>query len=214
MPGYGDPPLLAPPSQAPDLGQLQTLLLAQLIMKLQDRDGESTELSGAGRTVRKLRKQQDRMTTEPRRVVNEYLSDFMQQMGPEPGDKWQVYHHNRHIQWGRIRGLQRCHYHVGHAMALLLRGEQVQAEAYLALLLRALHQVCLDGGAWDTAALFMPAADPIDKERFGGSHAQLEVVAAYREAIKKLGKSRHDGGKDKDGKDGKHGKKKEHDDGN
>ncbi len=32
----------------------------------------------------------------------------------------------------------------------------------------------------------MPVSDPVDKVRCGGSHAQLEVVAAYRDAVRKL----------------------------
>ncbi len=54
----------------------------------------------------------------------------------------------------------------------------------MAQLLRGLHQVCLDGG--DVASLLLPVAGDIGRARFGGSHAQLEVVSAYREAGRKL----------------------------
>ncbi len=75
-------------------------------------------------------------------------------------------------------------------------------------LLRCLHQVAIDDGSWSTSALLLPAADPIDKVRFGGSYSQLEVVAAYRGAVRKLEKL-HDG-QNKAGKGaGKNKKKKD-----
>ena len=52
--------------------------------------------------------------------------------------------------------------------------------------MKAIHQVVIDGGGWDTASLLLPCADPVTKVEFGGTQAELETAAAYREALKKL----------------------------
>ena len=67
--------------------------------------------------------------------------------------------------------------------------------------------MAIDDGHWSTASLLIPVPDPIDKVKFGGSHAQLEVIAAYREGLRKLEKAhaesdKKSGAKGK-GKDGK-----------
>ena len=142
-----------------------------------------------GRRSGELYRQHEMVTGRPKEIVAEYLRDIMTDMGIEASDNWQVWHHNRHISWGRFLGLQRCHWHVAHGLSFFLRGQVHEGQAYLTTLLRSLHQVCLDGGSWDTASLMMPVSDPIDKTRFGGSHAQLEVVAVYKDAVRKLEKA-------------------------
>ena len=57
-------------------------------------------------------------------------------------------------------------------------------------LLKALHQVSLDGGTWGDASLLLPVADPIRKRDFGASEAEIEVIAGYRRARQDLMKSR------------------------
>jgi hypothetical protein len=53
-------------------------------------------------------------------------------------------------------------------------------------MLRALHQVALDGGTWSTASLLLPRQDPIYREQFGATGEELEAIVAYQEAMKKL----------------------------
>ena len=70
-----------------------------------------------------------------------------------------------------------------------LRGARVQREGYhfQGPVLESIHQMVIDGGGWDTASLLLPRADPVTKVEFGGTQAELEMAAAYREALEKLG---------------------------
>jgi hypothetical protein len=92
---------------------------------------------------------------------------------------------------------------VSHALALLLRGKVLEGEAYLVQVLRALHQSALDDGEWESAGLLLPKADPIKKPVFGGTQSELEVIAAYKEALRKLEGKRGSGGGHKGDGDGK-----------
>ena len=113
------------------------------------------------------------------------------------------------------------HFHASHILGLMLKDRPRVAEAYLVQLLRALHQVAIDGGQWDTGTLLLPTPDPIYRYQFGGTEEDLEVIAGYQDTIEKLrkqewrppGNTDHDKDKDKDkdrppkgGKDDKGGK--------
>ena len=56
----------------------------------------------------------------------------------------------------------------------------------------------------------MPRSDPVSRPQFGGTQGELETIASYREAIRKLEKARFEpgghkkgAGKDKEDGDGK-----------
>ena len=56
----------------------------------------------------------------------------------------------------------------------------------MAQILKSLHQVALDQGAWLSAQHLLPGGDPIDRVAFGGSHQEMEAIAGYHDAIRKL----------------------------
>ena len=58
-------------------------------------------------------------------------------------------------------------------------------------MLRALHQVSLDGGGWQTAKLLLPRGDPLEKESFGASEKELEATVAYQEALRRITPNLH-----------------------
>ena len=68
----------------------------------------------------------------------------------------------------------------------MIKGRDYEAQAHMVQYLKAIHQVVIDGGGWDTASLLLPRADPVTKVEFGVTQAELETAAAYREALKKL----------------------------
>ena len=87
--------------------------------------------------------------------------------------------------------------------------------------MRALRQVVLDGGSWETAGLFLPRKDPCTPKRFAATEQDLETIVNYKEALKKVsgtGKGNHtdaDGdagagatGKEKTGRKGEKGGEK------
>ncbi len=164
--------------------------LAALLSEKESEGG----FAATGRSLRKLNKQQQRTLEQPGAVVREYLTETMERMGVEQGDIWRVYHYSSKVPWGRFRGLYRMHYHTSHILDLLLHDKPDQAAGYASQLCRALHQVSLDQGQWDAAALLLPRPDPLQRVVFGGSPAEMEVVAGYRDTIRKLGRSHADAG--------------------
>ncbi len=52
--------------------------------------------------------------------------------------------------------------------------------------MRALHQAAIDQGECENASLLLPKPDPIKKPVFGGTQAELDSVAAYRESLRKF----------------------------
>jgi hypothetical protein len=146
--------------------------------------------------LKKLHAQQARVYKAPGAIVSEYVAEVMAELAVEPGDAWGFHQYSMRIHWGKLRGLQRVHYHLSHILALSMRGEAQPAQAYMVQLLRCLHQVCLDQGSWEVGSLLLPKSDPLSRTEFGGTLAELEVVDGYREALKKLSKQ---GRKNEDG---------------
>ena len=157
-------------------------------------------LGSTGKSLRKLHRQQQRVMEQPAAVVQEYWNELCERTGAEPEDVFRVYHYTAKVNWGRFKGLQRVHFHVSHILDRLLHDRPDQAAAYAAQLCRAVHQVVLDGGGWDSASLLLPKTDPLQKTLFGGSQTEMEIVANYRDTLKKLEKAHGSGGGRPDGK--------------
>ena len=110
----------------------------------------------------------------------------MDKRGAEEGDSWQPWHFTIKISWGRLASLHRVHFHLSHILTLQLQGQNIQSQAYTVQLLRALRQVSLDGGGWQTAMLVLPKADPLQKEAFGATQREFEAIVACQEAMKQI----------------------------
>ena len=54
------------------------------------------------------------------------------------------------------------------------------------MLMRAIHQVAIDHGSWNTATALLPIADPLSRAEFGGTRKDLAAVYAYQESLAKL----------------------------
>ena len=149
-------------------------------MKKGDRHDENT----GGKAFRRAHAIRQRCEEQPEQVVSAYLDEVMDRVGAEPGDLWQPWMMTKQIHRGNMAGLHRVHFHLSHVLAFLLRGNQRQAEAYTVQLLRALHQVALDGGARTSASLLLPKQDPLYKQTCGEAEEELEAIVAYTEALK------------------------------
>ncbi len=66
-----------------------------------------------------------------------------------------------------------------------------------------LHQVALDEGSLESAALLLQRPDPINRPVFGGTQAELETGASHRKALRRLDRARQDGGGKGEGKKAK-----------
>jgi hypothetical protein len=114
---------------------------------------------------------------------------------------------DRALPFQKMYGLKRVHWHLSHVLTYSLAGRHAEAEAYMVQILRAIHQSVLDGGQWHTAVLLLPGEDPCQKESFGATERELQIIAGYRDAHRRITKPfGQDKGADKDGgdKDGDH----------
>lgn len=172
----------------PDQNQMMQQMMMQTLWQMSQRDETegSNGLTGAGKAHRRLHSMHDRVTNCPEAVVADYIEEWVNRLGLEPGDRWQMSDVTKSIAWGRLRGLHRCHFHASNVLNLMMKGKEKEALAYQVQFLRALHQVNLDGGVWTTAMWLLPKADPIDRPLFGDTAKELETIAAYQEALKKL----------------------------
>ena len=75
-----------------------------------------------------------------------------------------------------------------HVLKRQLKGQHKQAAAQNVRNLKALHQVALDGGEWKTGweLTFLP--NPLQKQRLGGTAAELEAIGAYQVALDSIDK--------------------------
>lgn len=165
-------------------GSDQVIMLA-LMELLQKQKGQGEEQAG-GKAVRRLQKLRGRVETEPEAIVGLYLQEIIDKLGTEPGDSFQPWMWTSRISWGKLAVLHRVHFHLSHILGLSLKSKNKQAEAYQVQLLRCLHQVSLDNGMWSTGSLLLPRPDPIYRESFGATEAELEAIVSYQEALKKI----------------------------
>ena len=104
-------------------------------------------------------------------------------------------------KFGKMVGLWRCHLALQEIVQLLADRDVDHAHAFAVSFAKALHQVALDRGSWDSAALMIPVADALEEPSFGGSERELAAVHSYRKAMRDL-KSKHvilEGASDDDG---------------
>jgi hypothetical protein len=196
-----------------DSASMQQMMMLWMMKNMEERDGDGTGLTGAGKALRRLHAMHEKCKQRPDQIVAEFVQEWMELLGVDAGDRWQMTDITAHIQWGKLLSLKRSHYHAAVIFELMLRNKNLEAQAYMAQYLRALHQCSLDGGQWGTAQHLLPRADPIDKTSFGGSHADLETISAYQDALRKLRRGissdlKEDGKGDKGGGKGKGGKPK------
>jgi hypothetical protein len=180
--GMGNVPL---PSFGADQQQNMQTLMMMAYMNQMSRQGQDGDMSGH-KAFRRVHKLKQRVYTQPEEVVNQYLTELVDRMGIETGDAWAVWQYTQKLPWGRNQGLMRAHFHASHCLQLSLRGQHRCAQAYLVQLCRALYQVALDRGSWETASLFLPRTDPAQRDMWGGTEQELEAAAAYNEAMRKM----------------------------
>ena len=138
-----------------------------MMMLNQMRKRDKHDGNTGGEAFRRIHAIRRRCEEQPEQLVSAYLDEVMDRVGAEPGDLRQPWRMTKQIHWGNMASLHRVHSHLSQVLALSLRGSQSQAEAYTVQLLRALHQVALDGGSWTSASLLLPKQDPLYKQTCG-----------------------------------------------
>jgi hypothetical protein len=122
----------------------------------------------------------------------------MTSFGAEPGEPWQYHNWSQQIAWGRMKGLERIHYHLSKILTLNVKGLTQPSMAYMIQLLRAINQTSLDQGSWETAEHRLPERDPLARVEFAGTEGQLETIFQYKDSLRKLRRGQGNADKDTD----------------
>jgi hypothetical protein len=212
-------------AQLSDLIQLKML---KMLGKLEDnKEGSSDDEDGRTRGFKGVRKLREKWKKQPQKIVRNFVERTKEELGvSDDRQVWRFRDLNRKLRpaFGKLVGIHKCHGLVMDIVQLMHDKEFKLAHAYAVQVSKALHQVGLDQGSWDTAQLLVPLPEASSSSKFGGDEMELEAVFAYRKSLRELSKKQYraekkgqaedeesedsDKDKDKDKKDdGKKGKK-------
>ena len=147
----------------------------------------SDKLRGKGfKGVRKLRRRYHR---HPRKLINSYVVRAKEIIGVHHRDqRWGFRDLSAKIKrtFGKMNGLWRCHLILQEVIQLQLADDHVHATALTCQLSKAIHQVAVDHGNWETALLLIPLPDAVGDTPFGGDEDELESIHAYMKSLREL----------------------------
>ncbi len=190
-----------------DMNAMVQMEMLHAIRRLGRRGGESDSEDEEGKpqtdkAFKGLHQMRRRYEKHPEKVIGEFVDRMRRELGvSHPHQYWKVADYSGRVQpqFGRLRGLYRCHYACAEALQEYLAGRPDHMAAQVALLLQCLHQVALDAGEWQNGALVMMHPDPLSRPEFGAGQTEMARIAAYRRALADLHKKQ--GGPKADEKD-------------
>jgi len=136
--------------------------------------------------VRKLRRRYHR---HPRKLINSYVIRAKDMIGVHHKDqRWGFRDLSAKLKrtFGKMNGLWRCHLILQEIIQLQLADDHIHATALTCQLSKALHQVAVDHGNWETALLLIPLPDAVGDTPFGGDEEELESIHAYMKSLREL----------------------------
>ena len=172
---------------------LASLEVLKLIREMRDDDrrrrAEETnddDLFGSGRAATSLGKamagmvrHRARIKEQPRKIVDEFRSDAMLELNIRAGEPWAYPDLAKRISWGHFQGLQRCYLLFANVLDLLDQGQSLQAQALTCQSMKAVHQCVLNNGSWKLGWPLTGLQDPLQRRKFAGSAAELELMADF-----------------------------------
>ena len=93
-------------------------------------------------------------------------------------------------------------------LQLMAAEDWPHARAYLVQCLKALHQVAVDHGKWETADLMLPLGEGQDLVHFAGSEREMQAVHGYKKAMTELKKGQGQAGQADDSEESDEEEKK------
>jgi hypothetical protein len=185
-------------ASSPHVGQppdLNALVQLEILRRLQSQGGddlfESTSVgqtgaAGIAKTLKSLHCLRRMVQDRPRPVIKEFVGRTKEMLGVSEGQAWTMTDLNKRISWGRHKGLQRTHFMLSEIFTLLDNGKLHAAQALTVQCMKATHQAQLDDGSWHTAWHLTMLRNPLERQRFGGTERELEVIASYAKALEDL----------------------------
>jgi hypothetical protein len=170
--------------------QLETLKILRKLQKRDDSSGDDVDgRTGGNRGLRGVQMLRERVEKEPERVIRDYISAVRLELGvTDPRQFWcfRDFSKKQLPRFGRMRGMYRCHVMSSKILQQLHEGRTARAGALLVQFQKAVLQMALDNGCWDSASLLWPGGDPLGQREFGGTEAEMKAVHAYRKSLQEL----------------------------
>ena len=129
-----------------------------------------------------------RLLKKPSKLLRAFDKGVVDELGAH-NTPWTYRDLNRAINWGKMRGLQRCHAVVGDILLALKMNQLGRGVVLSVQLLKALQQVVLDDGGWQVAMMLIPVPDPIYRKDFGGMEDEVQIISAHQKAVSDLKKN-------------------------
>ena len=208
--GGGGYPFAAPMGAPLDPQAALTLEMARQLQRLRRRrggnSGSGSSSSGVGSSsgrgdghsipskLKAVLRLRARVQKHPMRILTKYRAKCLQRLGiyalpngmlSAPYTHPQTSLHLRSA-FGRMTGLWRCHFMLGHILEKLEQGQTEQAAATCVQALKAVHQTALDGGSWNCSTLLLPYEDPLARDLFGGDEDEMMATAAWNRGVRDL----------------------------
>ena len=162
-----------------------------------DSDGDF-DLRGKGmKAVSTLNRLHEQIRKKPKRIVQLFEKEIIEELGIVPGQAWTVRDYVRRQPWGKFKGIQRCAVMDCAVYELLRTNQPEAATAQLVQNLKAKVQSVLAGGDWQASWLLTGLPDPLARKEFAGSKEEMAIISGYMEALaglkKKIKESSHAG---------------------
>ena len=152
-------------------------------------DSEPDDLRGRGmKAVSTLQKLHRRIHTHPKRIVELFEKEVIEELGVVQGQAWTLKDYIRKQNFGKYKGLFRCTMMDVSVYELLRAGETDIALAQVTQNIKAKLQSVISQGDWSTAWLLTGLQDPLQRREFAGSKEEMTVISGYIEALAKLKK--------------------------
>jgi len=152
-------------------------------------DSDPDDLRGRGmKAVSTLQKLHRRIHTHPKRIVELFEKEVIEELGVVQGQAWTLKDYIRKQNFGKYKGIFRCTMMDVSVYELLRAGEVDIATAQVTQNIKAKLQSVISQGDWSTAWLLTGLQDPLQRREFAGSKEEMSVISGYIEALAKLKK--------------------------
>jgi hypothetical protein len=157
-----------------------------------DSDDEDPGQNQSSRGLKGIHRMRQDLYKFPDKITDKYVNHVKEQLGiTDPRQFWRMRDWStRHsARFQRMRGMYRVYVMIGDILDHATHGRHAISSALLCQAHKAILQMALDGGGWESARLLWPAppeTEVNEAAEFGGSEQEMQKVQQYRKAVSDL----------------------------
>ena len=174
-----------------DLVQLEML---KAVQKLNQKKGEEDSsdddnISKNAKGFKQLHRLRRRIKLQPNKLIAQFREETKRELNvTDARQVWSYPDLSRRVlySFGKMKGLWKVHFYLASMLQLMDGGDHTGAHVYCVQLMKAVRQVAMDKGEWDTAQLLLPDENPLSRQEWAASEKELEEIYGYRKAVREL----------------------------